>query len=107
MRRWVVRDRDGREIYMTEERWGHITVRHEELDGHLDNVLETLRWGKRRQDKRDPQTYTYYRRCKSLTAPYDHIIVAVAFRFHESTDGTTVPNNFVVSAWGKHIPSRS
>jgi len=106
MQRWNIRDRDGREIYMTEERWEHITARHEELDDHLDNVLDTLRWGKRRQDKRDPQTYTYYRRCKSLTAPYDHIIVAVAFRFHE-TDGTTVPNNFVVSAWGKYIPSKS
>jgi len=52
MQRWAVRDRDAREIYMTEERWKHITTRHGELDGHLDNVLDTLRWGKRRQDKR-------------------------------------------------------
>jgi hypothetical protein len=25
----------------------------------------------------------------------------------DATDGTTVPNNFVVSAWGKHIPAKS
>jgi hypothetical protein len=43
MQRWIVRDRDGREIYMTEERWEHITTRHEELEGHLENVLDTLR----------------------------------------------------------------
>jgi len=31
MRRWTVADRDGREIYLTEERWDHIETRHDEL----------------------------------------------------------------------------
>ena len=31
MQKWTVRDRRGREIYLTEERWKHIVEGHEEL----------------------------------------------------------------------------
>lgn len=106
MRRWSVQDRRGRPIYMTQERWEYIVAKHPELEGHLDNLLNTLRTGRRRQDKRDSQTYTYRRACESLPTPYNYIVVAVAFRWRELPDGTTVPNNFVVSAWGKYIPSK-
>jgi hypothetical protein len=36
MQRWVVNDRQGREIYLTEERWEHIVSRHKALVSHLD-----------------------------------------------------------------------
>jgi hypothetical protein len=106
MQRWDVEDRDGRPIYMTQERWEHIISKHLELTNHLDDVLNTLRTGKRKQNKRDPQNYTYRQKCDSLPAPYNHIVVAVVFRWQELDDGNTVPNNFVVSAWGKYIPSQ-
>lgn len=48
MRRWTVTDRDRREIYLTEERWEHIKLRHEELIGHREDVLNSLRFGRRR-----------------------------------------------------------
>jgi hypothetical protein len=43
MHKWLVQDREGREIYLTEERWQHITFRHKPLVGHLDDVLATIR----------------------------------------------------------------
>lgn len=106
MKQWSVRDRNGHEIYLTEERWEHTTSRHCELTGRLNDVLDAVRLGKRRQEQRDPQTYRYYRRCDNLPAPFNHIFVVVAFRFQELSDGRTVPNNFVVSAWGKYLPTR-
>jgi len=39
MRKWFVHDSDGREIYLTEEQWEHIKIRHSELRNHLDDVL--------------------------------------------------------------------
>lgn len=45
-RKWVVRDRYGHEIYMTEERWRHIPEYHPELEGYLDDVLNTLKTGR-------------------------------------------------------------
>lgn len=106
MQRWNVTDRHGRPIYMTQERWRHIIAKHPELEEHLDDVVTTLRAGRRRQSKRDPQTYVYRHACDSLPAPYNYIVVAVAFRWRESPDGITEPNNFVVSAWGQYIPSK-
>ncbi len=106
MKRWSVHDRGGREIYLTEERWEHIVSKHCELADHLNDVLDTIRLGRRRQEQRDLRTYKYYRRYDDLPAPFNHILVIVAFRFQKLPDGRTVPNNFVVSAWGKYLPTR-
>lgn len=106
MKRWEVRDRNGREIYLTEERWEHITSKHRELTDHIDDVLNTIRLGRRRQEQRDPRTYKYYRRCEDLSFPFNHIFVVVAFRFQELSNGGMAPNNFVVSAWGKYLSPR-
>jgi len=103
VRRWTVRDRRGRKIYLTEERWRHIVELHDELSDLFDDVLDTIRKGRRRQDPHDPQTYKYYRRCERLPLPYTHIIVAVAFRFRVLPDGSMQPNNFATSAWGVHV----
>ena len=36
MRKWFVHDSDGREIYLTEERWEHIQIRHSELKNRYE-----------------------------------------------------------------------
>lgn len=59
MERWIIHDRRGHEIYMTVERWQHITSKHHELIGHIEDVLETIRKGRRTQEHRDPQRYRY------------------------------------------------
>lgn len=100
MRRWFVRDRAGREIYLTEEQWEHIVARHRELRDHLDDVLATVRHGRRRQQSHDPQAYVYYRPCDTLHLLFNGILVVVVFRFEWQEDGTLLPNNFIVTAWG-------
>lgn len=100
MRRWVVHDRDGHEIYLTEAQWRHIVSRHGELRHHLDDVLNTVRWGRRRQQPQDPQAYVYRRTCDTLQPPFNGILVVVIFRFTQQEHGEMMPNNFMMTAWG-------
>ncbi|MBC8447336.1 MAG: hypothetical protein H8D78_06265 [Chloroflexi bacterium] len=101
--KWVVRDRYGNEIYLTEERWKHALEFHPHLRGHLHDVLDTLRTGRRRQKPRQPNEYKYYKRCDSLPLNYNCIIVVVAFTQREQPNGFFVPKNFVKTAWGVYI----
>lgn len=101
MQRWTVADRQGREIYLTLERWEHILSKHPELSGRLEDVLLTIRTGRRKQSKLDPQTFCYYRRVAGLPEPYDTIMIFVAFRYRSSTArDAVISNNFVTTAWG-------
>lgn len=103
MSKSTVIDRWGNEIYITSERWEHILERHDELTDLFDEVLETLRRGKRRQEALDSNRYRYRRPCLALLPEFNHIVVAVVFRFQIQLDGTEIPNNFVTSAWGVDI----
>ena len=101
MQRWTVTDRQGREIYLTQERWEHILSKHAELHGRLEDVLSTICMGRRKQSKLDPQTFCYYRRVAGLPEPYDTILIFVAFRYRPSPENNAVvSNNFVTTAWG-------
>ncbi len=75
--------------------------KHDELQGRLDDVLETIRLGRRKQTKRDPRTFIYYRRFENLPEPYDTILVFIAFRYNYIRDKDELSvNNFVTTAWG-------
>ncbi len=100
MRKWFVRDRGGREIYLTEEQWEHIVSQHRELRNQLDDVLNTVRRGRRRQQPQDPQAYVYRLRCDTLRPPFNGILVVVVFRFEQRENDGMIPNNFIVTAWG-------
>jgi hypothetical protein len=39
-------------------------------------------------------------KCESFSPPFNGIAVVVVFRFENQDDNGTVPNNFIVSAWG-------
>jgi hypothetical protein len=103
MLKWTVQDRYGNEIYLTEERWAHILRYHSDLNGLLDELLDTLRKGYRRQEPADPGKYKYYEPCDALPLDYNTIVVVVKFGTQIQADGTFVPNNFVVTAWGAYI----
>jgi len=103
MRKWTVRDRYGNEIYLTQERWEYILRYHSELEGLLDDLLDTLRKGRRIQDPADPGKYKYYRQCDVLPLDYNAIVVVVKFSTRIQADGAFVPNNFVITAWGTYI----
>ena len=86
---WKVIDRWGNEIILTEERWHHITFWHPELEGCLEQVLDTVRRGRRRQEPLDPNKYRYYRETDLLLPDYDHIVVIVKL----------APDRFVLTAY--------
>jgi uncharacterized protein YuzE len=60
-KRWMVRDRYGNQIYLTQERWEHIIepLNHPEMADYEEHLKEVLRSGHRKQDSRSPQKYRY------------------------------------------------
>lgn len=95
----VIHDRFGNEIYLTEERWLHILDRHDELIGRLDDVLDTVCYGQRRQEVLEPQKYRYRRAYDDLPHGDNHIVVIVMFLHNDAG----ASNNFIVTAWGTYI----
>ena len=100
MEKWFVQDKRGREIYLTAERWQHIIDRHPYLRGHREDVLATIKYGRRKQQPRDPQAYVYYHPCNTLPALYTGIQVVVVFRLNWDEVIEVRANNFIVTAWG-------
>lgn len=103
MPKWTVEDRYGNEIYMTQERWDYILRYHDELSGLLDEFLDILRHGRRKQEPADPNKYKYYRRCPAMPPEYNTIVVVVKFSTRVDSEGTFMPNHFVITAWGTFI----
>ncbi len=102
---WVVRDRYGNDIYLTKERWEHIieAVNHPEMIAYEEQLKETIRLGKRRQNPLNPQKYRYIRAFDDLAEDNTHVIAIVLFRFGKGPDGELVPNNYIVTAYQKEI----
>lgn len=50
-KRWIVRDRYGNDIYLTQERWGHIIdrINHPEMAEYEEQLKETIQSGTRQQ----------------------------------------------------------
>jgi len=90
---WVIKDQWGNEIALTDERWQHITEGHWELTDRLNQVLETIRLGKRKQAAKDPDKYRYSRAFNDLPYNYTHIFVIVRLS----------PNKFVITAYPKRV----
>ena len=105
-KKWVVQDRYGNEIYLTRERWNHILEYHPELEGLVDDVLNTLKMGRRKQEPTMPYKYRYYRHCDKLLPDYNHIVVIVVFSTRQRPDGTSFRNNFVTTAWPADLLGR-
>ena len=74
-----VRDKEGGEIYLTEERWKH-ALRHTGMsEALLPKVLATVRMGNRKADKYDPAKFKYMRSFRELPSYFTHLIVVVKF----------------------------
>lgn len=72
-----VTDRWGNRIILPDERWQHILEWHPELEGFNEEVLETVRKGRRRQDPIDPHKYKYIYPAQGLPFGLTHIVVVV------------------------------
>ena len=97
---WTQRDRFGNEIYLTHERWAHIIDpdNHPEIEPFFDDMRETIRLGRRRQDRYDPDGYQYYRSFPGLHNDNTHLVVCVRFRWSIDSGGM-VREKFVTTAY--------
>ena len=104
-RRWTVRDRYNNEVYLTHERWEHITdsINHPEMAAYEEHVQDTIRSGERRQDALQPQKYRYVKAFDDLAAENTHLVAIVLCRFSEGEGGRPVSNNYIVTAYQQEI----
>jgi len=103
MKKWIVQDRYGNSIYLTEERWQHICESRPELEPLLENFIETIRIGRRKQDSLLPNEYRYYKFFEELLPDNNHLIAIVVFRTQLDKNGNYSSNNFVVTGWANYI----
>ena len=104
-RRWLVQDRYGNDIYLTDERWEHITdpKNHPEMSAYEEQVRETIQSGRRKQDSLNPQKYRYTKAFDDLAEGNTHITAIVLFRFSEGPGGEPVANNYIVTAYQQEL----
>lgn len=102
-RRWTVTDAWGNPIYLTDERWEHICEQHPMLSGREADVRETIRKGRRRQDRLRAGKYFYQYPVTGLPGRATHIVAVVLFRFEPTEASDPVENNYVATAYPKRI----
>jgi hypothetical protein len=104
-KRWTVQDRDGNPIYLTEERWKHITdpMNHPEVADYEEHLKTAIMKGRRHQEPLNPRKYRYSYPFDDLPDDSTHIVVIVLFGFDVDEHGQTIPNNFISTAFFKHI----
>jgi hypothetical protein len=104
-KRWTVRDRDGNQIYLSQERWRHIvgSDNHPEMVDFEGALRTTIRLGQRRQEPLNPRKYRYTLAVDNLPDDSNHVVAIVLFGFDIDDQGRTRANNFVATAFFKHI----
>ena len=104
-RRWNVHDRYGNQIYITQERWEHIVngMNHPEVEDYEDFVKHTLRTGQRRQEPLNPRKYRYAQYFEDLPGDVNAIVVIVLCGVTCDDQGQAYSNNYVVTAFFKHV----
>ncbi len=104
-RRWSVHDRLGNGIYITQERWEHIidAANHPEIEAYEEYLKRTLRTGRRTQDPLNPRKYRYVTFFDDLPAPVNTLVAIVLFEVEVDESGHSFPNNYVATAFFKHI----
>jgi len=104
-KRWTVHDLDGSPIYLTQERWEHIVEEnnHLEMVDYEEHLKTTIKKGRRRQEPLNPREYRYVYPFDDLPHGSNHIVAIVLFGFDIDKDGKTTPNNFLATAFFKHI----
>ncbi len=104
-KRWTVQDREGNPLYLTDERWRHITdaENHPEMANYEGHLKTTLQNGRRRQEPLNPRKYRYSHPFDDLPDDFNHVVAIALFGFDVNDQGETIPNNFVATAFLKHI----
>jgi hypothetical protein len=103
---WQERDRYGNLVYITAERWQHALEKRPWLSTYLDDVLDAIRRGRRRQDSLNPRKYRYYWPCAVLEPEFNTLVVIVLFGEIADETGQTISNNYVVNVWAVYRYSK-
>ncbi len=105
MKRWIIQDRYGNMIYLTQERWEHITdpINHPEMSDYENHIQKTIIFGTRKQDFLNPQKYRYSMAFDDLPESNTHIVVIARFSFVTDSSGKLLSNNYIVTAYQKEI----
>ena len=103
-KRWTITDKHGDQIYLTQERWEHITepFNHPEMAHYEEGLKETIWLGQRKQDSLNPRKYRYLMKFDALAEDNTHIVAIVLFRFREQA-GEVIANDYIVTAYQKEI----
>lgn len=104
-KRWTIQDHDGNLVYLTQERWEHIVdeMNHPEMADYEEHLKTTIKQGRRRQEPLNPRKYRYSHPFDDLPDDTNHVVAIVLFGFDIDEQGHTRPNNFVATAFFKHI----
>jgi UDP-N-acetylenolpyruvoylglucosamine reductase len=89
---WTIRDRYGDEVYLTWERWEHITSEHTEMKDYFDKLQIIIHSGRRRQHPLQANKYFY--RHSFFTLPGDFDFIEAVVILNVQTGG-----RFVVTAY--------
>jgi hypothetical protein len=88
-----IQDRKGRVIYLTQERWEHALAHPGMHDDLLEQIIECVRQGKRKQDVYDPAKFKYIHSFSNLPMGYTDVVVVVKFGWQLEA------NNFILTAY--------
>ncbi len=104
-KRWTANDREDNPIYLTEERWKHIVnpENHPEMADYEEHLKTTIQKGRRKQEPLNPRKYRYSQPFDDLPDGSNHIVAIALFGFDVDEEGETVANNFVATAFLKHL----
>ncbi|MBF0396219.1 MAG: hypothetical protein HQK78_05570 [Desulfobacterales bacterium] len=104
-KRWETQDRFGNVIYLSHERWNHIVdeINHPEMENYEDYIKLTLQKGHRKQEPLNPRKYRYYEFFEDLPGEVNMIVAIVLFGYDVNEHGETISNNFLATAFFKHV----
>ncbi|HLC16312.1 MAG TPA: hypothetical protein VJL89_08815 [Thermodesulfovibrionia bacterium] len=101
--RTILFDKNYILIYLSQKQWEHIIeeTNHPEMEVYEEYMKTTIKKGQRRQEPLNPRKYRYYYQFDDLPDDNNNIVVIVLFDFDDY--GQTIPNNFIATAFFKHI----
>jgi hypothetical protein len=76
------------------------------MEDYEDHLKTTIQQGHRRQEPLNPRKYRYVRLFADLPAGFNHVVAIVLFGFDVNAPGEMVPNNFIATAFLKHMRPR-
>lgn len=107
-KRWTVQDRYGNAVYLTQERWEHIVdaTNHPEMENCEEHLKRTIQRARRRQEPLNPRKHRYSYPFDDLPEGFNHVVAIVLFGLDMDERGQVVANNFVATAFLKHMRTK-